>query len=143
MSANPHANGGELMQDLVCPDFRDYAIDVLAPGTTFSEPTRVLGGFLRDIVARNPSNFRIFGPDETASNRLDDVFEVTGKVWEAEIVPNDENLAPRAGSSRCSRSISARAGSRATSSPAGTGSSIATRLSSTSSTRCSTSTPSG
>jgi xylulose-5-phosphate/fructose-6-phosphate phosphoketolase len=94
MSANPHANGGELMQDLVCPDFRDYAIDVLAPGTTFSEPTRVLGGFLRDIVARNPSNFRIFGPDETASNRLDDVFEVTEKVWEAEIVPTDENLAP-------------------------------------------------
>ncbi len=94
MSANPHANGGELMQDLVCPDFRDYAIDVLEPGTTFSEPTRVLGGFLRDIVARNPSNFRIFGPDETASNRLDDVFEVTEKVWEAEIVPTDENLAP-------------------------------------------------
>ncbi|HMI21928.1 MAG TPA: phosphoketolase family protein [Gaiellaceae bacterium] len=94
MSANPHANGGELMQDLVCPDFRDYAIDVLAPGTNFSEPTRALGGFLRDIVARNPSNFRIFGPDETASNRLDDVFEVTEKVWEAEIVPTDENLAP-------------------------------------------------
>jgi xylulose-5-phosphate/fructose-6-phosphate phosphoketolase len=94
MSANPHANGGELMQDLVCPDFREYAVDVPKPGTTFSEPTRVLGGLLRDIVAANPENFRIFGPDETASNRLGDVFEVTNKAWEAAIEPTDENLAP-------------------------------------------------
>ncbi len=94
MSANPHANGGELMQDLVAPDFRNYAIDVTAPGTTFSEPTRVLGGFLRDIVARNPSNFRVFGPDETASNRLGDILSVTDKVWEAAIEPGDENIAP-------------------------------------------------
>jgi xylulose-5-phosphate/fructose-6-phosphate phosphoketolase len=94
MSANPHANGGELLQDLVWPDFRRYAVDVAKPGTTFSEPTRVLGGLLRDIVASNQSNFRIFGPDETASNRLGDVFEVTNKAWEAEIVPTDENLAP-------------------------------------------------
>jgi xylulose-5-phosphate/fructose-6-phosphate phosphoketolase len=94
MSANPHANGGELLQDLVWPDFRRYAVDVAKPGTTFSEPTRVLGGLLTDIVASNQSNFRIFGPDETASNRLGDVFEVTNKAWEAEIVPTDENLAP-------------------------------------------------
>jgi len=94
MSANPHANGGELMQDLVCPDFRDYAVDVAAPGTTFSEPTRVLGGLLRDVVVANPSNFRIFGPDETASNRLGDVLTVTNKAWEAAIEPTDENLAP-------------------------------------------------
>jgi xylulose-5-phosphate/fructose-6-phosphate phosphoketolase len=94
MSANPHANGGELLQDLVCPDFRDYAIEVTAPGTTFSEATRVLGGFIRDIFGRNPSNFRLFGPDETASNRLDDVFDATDKVWEAAIEPTDENLAP-------------------------------------------------
>ena len=94
MSANPHANGGELMRDLVFPDFRDYAVEVPAPGTTFSEATRVLGAFLRDVVAANGNNFRLFGPDETASNRLDDVFEVTDKAWEAEIVPTDENLAP-------------------------------------------------
>ena len=94
MSANPHANGGELLRDLVLPDFRDYAVEVPKPGTTLSEATRVLGGFLRDVVAANEDNFRIFGPDETASNRLDDVLSVTNKAWEAEIEPTDENLAP-------------------------------------------------
>ena len=94
MSANPHANGGELMQDLVCPDFRSYAIEVPAPGTTFSEPTRVLGDWLEGVVAANPTNFRLFGPDETASNRLDAVFRTTDKVWEGAIVPTDENLGP-------------------------------------------------
>ena len=79
MSANPHANGGVLLRELVLPDFRDYAVDVPEPGTTFSEATRVLGAFLRDVIARNPDNFRLFGPDETASNRLGDVFEVTGR----------------------------------------------------------------
>jgi xylulose-5-phosphate/fructose-6-phosphate phosphoketolase len=92
MSANPHANGGELMQELVCPDFRDHAVDVPAPGTTFSEPTRVLGDWLEGVVAANPRNFRLFGPDETASNRLDAVFGATNKVWEEAIVPTDENL---------------------------------------------------
>jgi xylulose-5-phosphate/fructose-6-phosphate phosphoketolase len=92
MSANPHANGGELMQELVCPDFRDHAVDVPAPGTTFSEPTRVLGDWLEGVVAANPRNFRLFGPDETASNRLDAVFGATNKVWEAAILPTDENL---------------------------------------------------
>jgi xylulose-5-phosphate/fructose-6-phosphate phosphoketolase len=94
MSANPHANGGELLRDLLLPDFRDYAVDVPRPGTTFSEATRVLGGFVRDTIARNPVNFRLFGPDETASNRLDAVFAVTGRTWEAERLPTDESLAP-------------------------------------------------
>jgi xylulose-5-phosphate/fructose-6-phosphate phosphoketolase len=94
MSANPHANGGSLMRDLLLPDFRDYAVDVAAPATTFSEATRVLGGFLRDVIARNPDRFRLFGPDETASNRLGDVFAVTGRAWSAGTEPTDEGLAP-------------------------------------------------
>jgi xylulose-5-phosphate/fructose-6-phosphate phosphoketolase len=94
MSANPHANGGELLRDLVLPDFRDYAVDVPKPAATTNEATRVLGGFLRDVFARNPDNFRLFGPDETASNRLAAVFEATDKTWVAEIEPVDEHLAP-------------------------------------------------
>ena len=73
MSANPHANGGLLLRDLVLPDFRDYAVEVSKPARTFSEATRVLGGFLRDVTERNGDNFRLFGPDETQSNRLGDV----------------------------------------------------------------------
>jgi xylulose-5-phosphate/fructose-6-phosphate phosphoketolase len=94
MSANPHANGGLLLRDLALPNFRDFAVDVEKPGTTFGEATRVLGRFLRDVIANNPQNFRLFGPDETASNRLDAVFEVTAKAWEAETLPTDEALAP-------------------------------------------------
>jgi xylulose-5-phosphate/fructose-6-phosphate phosphoketolase len=94
MSANPHTNGGAILRDLILPDFRDYAVDVPKPGTTFSEATRVLGAFLRDVVPRNPDNFRIFGPDETASNRLSDVFAVTSRAWDAETVPTDEDLSP-------------------------------------------------
>src|ERR671936_1258664 len=94
MSANPHANGGSLLRDLLLPDFRDYAVEVAKPATTFSEATRVLGGFLRDVVARNHDTFRIFGPDETASNRLADVFAASPRQWEAEILPTDEDLAP-------------------------------------------------
>jgi xylulose-5-phosphate/fructose-6-phosphate phosphoketolase len=94
MSANPHANGGILLHDLVLPDFRDYAVDVDTPAKSSSEATRVLGGFLRDVIARNGNSFRLFGPDETASNRLDDVFQVTARVWEAETAPTDEELAP-------------------------------------------------
>ena len=71
MSANPHANGGLLLRDLRLPDFRDYAVDVPAPGATISEATRVLGTWLRDVIRDNPANFRLFGPDETESNRLD------------------------------------------------------------------------
>ncbi|MFI6925289.1 phosphoketolase [Nonomuraea spiralis] len=94
MSASPHANGGELLRPLALPDFRDYAVEVKSPATRSTEPTRVLGTFLRDVIAANPHNFRLMGPDETASNRLSDVFEVTDRAWEAEILPTDENLAP-------------------------------------------------
>jgi xylulose-5-phosphate/fructose-6-phosphate phosphoketolase len=94
MSANPHANGGALLRDLVLPDFRTYAVEVKEPGTATTEPTRVLGTFLRDVIERNPSSFRLFGPDETASNRLSAVFEVTGRTWEAETAPTDEGLSP-------------------------------------------------
>jgi len=94
MSANPHANGGALLRDLVLPDFRTYAVDVPKPGTTFDEATKVLGAFLRDVIARNPDNFRLFGPDETASNRLSAVFEATGRAWQAEALPTDEDLSP-------------------------------------------------
>jgi xylulose-5-phosphate/fructose-6-phosphate phosphoketolase len=95
MSANPSANGGSLLRDLRLPDFRDYAVEVTEPGTTFSEATRVLGAFLRDVISRNPANFRLFGPDETASNRLGHVFAATPRQWEAEILPTDEDLAPQ------------------------------------------------
>jgi len=94
MGANPHTNGGKLVVGLRLPDYRDYAVDVPAPGSTFSEATRVLGGFLRDVVRDNRDRFRLFGPDETASNRLGDVFEVTDRAWEAEILPTDDHLAP-------------------------------------------------
>jgi xylulose-5-phosphate/fructose-6-phosphate phosphoketolase len=94
MSANPHANGGVVLRDLDLPDFRDYAVPVEVPGTTSSEATRVLGGFVRDVIARNGENFRLFGPDETASNRLDDVFAVTNRAWDAETLPTDDHLAP-------------------------------------------------
>jgi xylulose-5-phosphate/fructose-6-phosphate phosphoketolase len=94
MSANPHANGGLLLRDLSLPAFRDYAVDVPKPGTTVSEATRILGVFLRDIIARNADTFRLFGPDETASNRLDAVFDVTNRSFDAEILPTDDHLAP-------------------------------------------------
>jgi xylulose-5-phosphate/fructose-6-phosphate phosphoketolase len=93
MSANPHANGGELLQELVLPDFRDYAVTVEKPGVSSTEPTRRLGAFLRDVIVRNPASFRLFGPDETASNRLGDVFDVTSRAWDAETEPTDEGLA--------------------------------------------------
>jgi xylulose-5-phosphate/fructose-6-phosphate phosphoketolase len=97
MSANPHANGGVLLRELRMPDFRQYAVDVPSPGAVDAEDTRVLGRFLRDVVAANDDqrNFRIFGPDETVSNRLDAVFEKTNRQWEAETSPHDEWLAPQ------------------------------------------------
>ena len=94
MSANPHANGGELLRDLVLPDFRAYAVEVPQPGKSMAEATRVLGGYLRDVIDRNRENFRLFGPDETASNRLDDVFSVTGRTWLAATDSTDEELSP-------------------------------------------------
>lgn len=94
MSANPHANGGLLLRDLDLPDFTDYAVTVDSPATGTAEATRVLGTFLRDVIANNPDRFRLMGPDETASNRLAAVFEKTDKAWQAETLPVDENLAP-------------------------------------------------
>ncbi|MBC7291476.1 MAG: phosphoketolase family protein [Actinotalea sp.] len=96
MSATPHANGGLLLRDLQLPDFRELAIDVEAPGATIAEATKVLGEWLARVVEANPDNFRIVGPDETASNRLQAVFGVTDKAWNAELLPGDDNLA-RAG----------------------------------------------
>jgi xylulose-5-phosphate/fructose-6-phosphate phosphoketolase len=94
MGSNPHANGGRLLRPLRLPDFRDYAVAVNAPGTVHAEATRVLGGFVRDVMADNAEerNFRVFGPDETASNRLDALFEVTGRAWMAPVEPVDEAL---------------------------------------------------
>jgi xylulose-5-phosphate/fructose-6-phosphate phosphoketolase len=94
MSANPHANGGLLLRELALPDFRDYAVTVESPARTSSEATRVLGRFMADIARANPDNFRVFGPDETESNRLGDLFSVTDRQWGAEILATDENLAP-------------------------------------------------
>jgi xylulose-5-phosphate/fructose-6-phosphate phosphoketolase len=94
MSANPHANGGVLLKDLRLPDFRSYAMTVSKPGTTTSEATRVLGVYLRDVIRANPDNFRIVGPDETESNRLQAVYEATAKTWDADLRPDDEHLAP-------------------------------------------------
>jgi xylulose-5-phosphate/fructose-6-phosphate phosphoketolase len=98
MSDNPHANGGLLLRDLRLPDFREYAVDVPVPAGSISEAPRVLGEWLTDVIRQNPDNFRIFGPDETASNRLQAVFETTDKQWEADFFgPDvDEHLA-RAG----------------------------------------------
>ncbi|HEY0779934.1 MAG TPA: phosphoketolase family protein [Gemmatirosa sp.] len=92
MSANPHTNGGLLTKELALPDFRDYAVDVPAPGAREGESTRVLGTWLRDVMRDNPSTFRLFGPDETSSNRLDAVFEVTSRELEAASLPTDEHI---------------------------------------------------
>jgi xylulose-5-phosphate/fructose-6-phosphate phosphoketolase len=94
ISANPHANGGLLLRDLSLPDFRTYAVEVRQPATTTAEATKVLGGFLRDVVTGNNDNFRIFGPDETTSNRLNAVLEATNRTWVAETVAGDDHLAP-------------------------------------------------
>jgi xylulose-5-phosphate/fructose-6-phosphate phosphoketolase len=93
MSANPHANGGLLLRDLDLPDFRDYAVEVTRPGASLSEGTRVLGTWLRDVIRRNARTFRLFGPDETASNRLSAVFEVTDRAFDGELLPGDDHLA--------------------------------------------------
>jgi xylulose-5-phosphate/fructose-6-phosphate phosphoketolase len=94
MGANPHANGGLLLRELQLPDFRDHALQITAPGAIEAQDTRVLGGFLRDVARLNQSsrNFRIFGPDETVSNQLGAVFEVTRRQWDAELLANDEFL---------------------------------------------------
>jgi xylulose-5-phosphate/fructose-6-phosphate phosphoketolase len=94
MSANPHANGGLLLRPLRMPDFRDYAVDVPGPGTGAVEATRVLGTFLRDVMAENMATFRLFSPDENNSNRLGAVLEVTDRAWMAQRLPGDDHLAP-------------------------------------------------
>ncbi len=94
MGANPHANGGLLLKDLVMPDFRDYSVQVVKPGTSTAEATKELGKFLRDVMRLNldAKNFRVFGPDETASNRLDAIYQATDKVLMEPLLPTDENL---------------------------------------------------
>jgi len=94
MGMLPQSNGGVLLRDLDLPDFRDYAVSVSKPGDAEAESTRILGAFLRDVMRRNPSNFRLLGPDETSSNRLDAVFEVTDRLSTAEILATDEHVAP-------------------------------------------------
>ncbi|MEO9296490.1 phosphoketolase family protein [Devosia alba] len=96
MGANPHANGGLLLKDLKLPDFRDYALPVAAPGAVMGEATRAAGAFLRDVLTLNDDvqNFRVFGPDETQSNRLGDVFEVTDRVFMGDIIETDQQLSP-------------------------------------------------
>ena len=94
MSANPHANGGVLLRELDLPSIADYAVEVPSPATSTGEATKVLGTFLRDVIARNADNFRLMGPDETASNRLSAVFDATDKAWQAEQSEDDEHLAP-------------------------------------------------
>jgi xylulose-5-phosphate/fructose-6-phosphate phosphoketolase len=94
MSANPNANGGLLLRELELPDFREYAVDVPEPATNSSEATRVLGSWLRDVISMNSDRFRIMGPDETASNRLSAVFDVTGRAWDAKLFETDDHLAP-------------------------------------------------
>jgi xylulose-5-phosphate/fructose-6-phosphate phosphoketolase len=96
MGANPHANGGVLLRELRMPEFRSYAVEVAKPGTVVAEATRVMGEFLRDVMRLNleSRNFRVFGPDETSSNRLNVLFEVTGRAWLAEKSPDDSQLSP-------------------------------------------------
>jgi xylulose-5-phosphate/fructose-6-phosphate phosphoketolase len=94
MSANPHANGGLLLRGLRLPDFCDYAVQVLKPGAVDAEATRVQGQLIRDVIKLNPANFRVFSPDETASNRWGAVFEVTNRCSTAEIIPIDDHIAP-------------------------------------------------
>jgi xylulose-5-phosphate/fructose-6-phosphate phosphoketolase len=94
MSANPKTNGGLVLRDLELPEFRDHAVPVERPGAGTAEATRVLGRWLADVVRANADSFRIFGPDETASNRLGDVLSVTAKQWDARVEPTDEHLAP-------------------------------------------------
>ena len=96
MGDNPHANGGIVLKDLKMPDFREYAVDVPRPGAVVAEATRVMGRFLRDVMKLNMDerNFRVFGPDETASNRLTALFEVTNRTWTADTIPEDDHLSP-------------------------------------------------
>ncbi len=94
MSANPHANGGELLRPLILPEFRSYAVAVPSPGEALGEATRTLGGFVRDVLRANPTTMRLFAPDETASNRLEAVFEATERCSTALVMPGDDRVSP-------------------------------------------------
>ncbi|HAZ55224.1 MAG TPA: phosphoketolase, partial [Franconibacter helveticus] len=94
MGATPYANGGQLRRELQTPAISDYAVEITTPGEPQVQSTEVLGSYLRDIFTRNPDNFRLFGPDETASNRLSNVFEVTSRTWQEPVKPYDEQLSP-------------------------------------------------
>jgi len=94
MGMNPHANGGELLKPLRLPDYRDYAIAVARPGATPGEATRQMGEYLRDVMKNNMTNFRVMGPDETASNRFGALFEVTDRAWMAKRLDIDDHLSP-------------------------------------------------
>ena len=145
MSDNPHANGGLLLRDLKMPDFRDYAVEVPSPGATTAESARVMGKFLRDVMKLNleSQNFRLFSPDENNSNRWQDVLEVTDRCYMAEIYPEDDKLSPDGRVMEVLSEHQCQGWLEGYLLTGGTGSSRATRRSSTSSTRCSTSTPSG
>ncbi|WFE49523.1 phosphoketolase family protein [Micromonospora sp. WMMD1155] len=94
MSANPVTNGGVVLRDLTLPDFRDYAVEVPEPGRPMAGATGALGPWIRDVIGANPQTFRLFGPDEVASNRLGAAFEVTDRAWMAATVPGDDHLSP-------------------------------------------------
>jgi len=96
MGSNPHANGGQLLQELKLPNFEQYAVEIKSPGKEICEATKILGDFLRDVIKLNQShrNFRVMGPDETTSNRLNALFEVTDRTFEAKILPTDDHLSP-------------------------------------------------
>ncbi|MGC4876135.1 phosphoketolase family protein [Micromonospora sp. DT43] len=94
MSANPVTNGGVVLRDLTLPDFRDYGVDVPEPGQPMAGATGVLGPWIRDVITANPQSFRLFGPDEVASNRLGAAFEVTDRAWMGATVPGDDHLSP-------------------------------------------------
>jgi xylulose-5-phosphate/fructose-6-phosphate phosphoketolase len=115
MSANPHGNGGVLLRELRLPDFRDYAVEVKAPGAATAESTRVMGRFLRDVMKLNmdAANFRLFSPDEHNSNRWQDVLDVTDRAWVAERQPWDDHLAPDGRVMEMLSEHSARVGSKA------------------------------
>jgi xylulose-5-phosphate/fructose-6-phosphate phosphoketolase len=106
MGANPHANGGLLKRALRLPDFREYAVEVARPGKISAENTRPLGKFLRDVMNRNMDNFRVFGPDETTSNKLDAVYEVSKKFWIEEYFPEDADGAELARDGRVMEMLS-------------------------------------
>lgn len=144
MGMNPHANGGKLLRGLRMPDFRDYAVDVPFPGAVKAQDMTELGGFVRDICDKNPDNFRVFGPDETASNRLTKVFDNESRCWQGISTTRTTVSPTTAGSwTLCSPSICVRVRWRAICSPAATAFSAPMRHSSVLWTPCSPSTPSG